>query len=42
MARVDRRDPANVYHIMTIAELQALTPNFDWKVYLNGKETESA
>jgi putative endopeptidase len=38
MARVDRRTPANVYHIMTIAELQATTPNFDWKVYLAGKK----
>ena len=38
MARVDRRTPANVYHIMTIAELQALTPDFDWKVYLAAKK----
>ena len=38
MARVDRRTPANVYHIMTIAELQATTPHFDWKVYLAGKK----
>ena len=34
MARVDRRTPANVYHVMTIAELQAATPDFDWSVYL--------
>jgi putative endopeptidase len=34
MSRVDRRTPANVYHVMTIAELQALTPDFDWKVFL--------
>jgi putative endopeptidase len=34
MPRVDRRTPANVYHVMTISELQALTPNFDWKVFL--------
>ncbi len=38
MARVDRRTPANVYHIMTIAELQALTPEFDWKVYFAAKQ----
>ncbi|MCU1320678.1 MAG: Endothelin-converting enzyme 1 [Acidobacteriaceae bacterium] len=38
MPRVDRRTPANVYHIMTIAELQAITPNFDWKVYFAGKK----
>ena len=38
MARVDRRTPANVYHIMTIDELQALTPDFNWKVYLAAKK----
>jgi putative endopeptidase len=38
MARVDRRTPKNVYHVMTIAELQALTPEFDWKVYLDAKK----
>ncbi len=38
MARVDRRTPANVYHIMTIDELQALTPGFNWKVYLAAKK----
>ncbi len=36
MSRVERRDPAMRYHIMTIAELQALTPNYDWKQYLAG------
>jgi putative endopeptidase len=38
MARVDRRTPANVYHVMTIAELQELTPDFSWKVYLAAKQ----
>ncbi|RZU40854.1 M13 family metallopeptidase [Edaphobacter modestus] len=38
MSRVDRRNPANVYHVMTIAELQSLTPDFDWKVYFNAKK----
>lgn len=38
MSRVDRRTPANVYHVMTIAELQALTPGFDWKVYFAAKK----
>jgi len=38
MARVDRRTPANVYHVMTIAELQGLTPDFDWPVYLAAKQ----
>lgn len=37
-SRVDRRNPANVYHIMTIAELQSLTPDFDWKVYFAAKK----
>jgi putative endopeptidase len=36
MDRVEMRDPAKRYHIMTIAELQKLSPNYDWKVYLNG------
>ncbi len=36
MGRVERRDPAKRYHIMTVAELQALTPDFDWKQYLAG------
>jgi putative endopeptidase len=38
MSRVDRRSPANVYHVMTIAELQTLTPDFDWKVYFDAKK----
>ncbi|HMG03468.1 MAG TPA: M13 family metallopeptidase [Edaphobacter sp.] len=38
MSRVDRRNPANVYHVMTIAELQTQTPDFDWKVYFDAKK----
>lgn len=38
MSRVDRRKPANVYHVMTIAELQTLTPEFDWAVYFAAKK----
>jgi putative endopeptidase len=34
--RVALRDPATRYHPMTLAELQAKTPNFDWKTYLDG------
>lgn len=34
MSRVDRRTPANVYHIMTIDQLQTMTPEFNWKTYL--------
>ncbi len=36
MSRVDRRNPANVYHIMTIDEAQGLSPDFDWHAYLDG------
>jgi putative endopeptidase len=36
MSRTDMRDPANRYHMMTVAEVQQLTPEFDWKVYLDG------
>ena len=31
--RVQLRDPANVYHIKTVAELQALTPDYKWNDY---------
>ena len=34
LERVKRRDPANLYHKMKVAELQALTRGFDWKAYL--------
>jgi putative endopeptidase len=36
MSRVQMRDPANRYHIMTIAEVDKLSPDYDWNVYLNG------
>lgn len=38
MSRVDRRTPANVYHIMTIDQLQEMTPDFDWKVYMAARK----
>ena len=31
--RVTRRDPASTQHHMTINELQALSPNFNWRKY---------
>jgi putative endopeptidase len=34
--RVAMRDPVARYNPMKIADLQARTPNFDWKVYLTG------
>ena len=33
MARVDMRDPAKRYHIMTVAQLQQQTPEFQWNDY---------
>ncbi len=30
MSRTDLRDPANRYHIYTVADLDKLAPNFDW------------
>jgi len=34
LTRVERRDPDNVYHRMSPADLQQLTPSFDWSAYL--------
>jgi len=34
LTRVDRRDPRNLFHRMSLAGLQALTPQFDWPRYL--------
>jgi endothelin-converting enzyme/putative endopeptidase len=34
--RVKRREPSNVYHKMTAKELAALSPGFEWDVYLMG------
>lgn len=36
MDRVTMRDPSKRYHIMTVAEAQALTPDYSWKTYLDG------
>ena len=33
MTRVDRRDPKKIYHFMSVAELEKLTPAFGWKEY---------
>jgi putative endopeptidase len=36
MSRVEMRDPAKRYHIMTITEVEALSPAFDWTAFVNG------
>jgi putative endopeptidase len=36
MSRTDRRDPAKRYHMMTLAELEKLSPEFEWSAYLHG------
>lgn len=33
MTRVERREPANVYHRMTVAQMHDLAPGFDWPEY---------
>jgi putative endopeptidase len=33
--REDTRDPFTNYHKMTFAALKALTPNLDWKIFMN-------
>jgi endothelin-converting enzyme/putative endopeptidase len=33
LTRVQRRDPHNTYHMMTVAELGKLAPSIDWRVY---------
>ncbi len=37
--RVSRRDPEKMYHKMPLADLQALTPVFDWKLFLKSLGT---
>jgi putative endopeptidase len=34
--RVDLRDPGKRYHIMTVEQLQALSPDYEWPAYLTG------
>ena len=33
LTRVERRDPHNIYHMMTVEQLKALVPGIDWKGY---------
>ena len=39
--RVSRREPAKVYHKMTLGEVRELTPVFDWAVYLRDLQPPS-
>ena len=41
MSRVDMRDSAKVYHPMTLADLEHLTPGFDWPAHLRGVRAPS-
>ena len=41
-SRVDMRDPAKRYHILPIAQLQSLSPDFNWQVLLAGEGVGSA
>ncbi len=34
LTRVERRDPYNTFHNMTLAQMQQLTPSFHWVAYL--------
>lgn len=34
LKNADRRDPERTYHLMDLAELRALAPNFDWRLIL--------
>jgi endothelin-converting enzyme/putative endopeptidase len=39
MERVQRREPANIYHVMTVQQLETLSPHFAWPKYLTGTGT---
>jgi len=36
LTRVERRDPYKLFHKVDFKGLQAMTPDFDWSVYING------
>jgi putative endopeptidase len=41
MSRLDMRDPAKRYHILTVAQVQDLSPDFNWHQYLAGVNMSS-
>ncbi len=42
LTRVERRDPYNLFHKLTPAQLQALTPSFRWNDYLETAHAPSS
>ena len=38
LTRVERRDPYKLFHKMTRAELQAITPSFNWNAYFTAAQ----
>jgi len=38
LTRVEKRDPYKLFHKMTLAEVQALTPSFRWEAYFKSSE----
>jgi putative endopeptidase len=42
LTRVQRREPHNLFHKMPLAGLKALTPSFNWDVYLAAIQARSA
>jgi len=42
MTAVQQRDPYNIYHKMSIAEVSALTPNIDWNAFLAALNVKGA
>lgn len=33
LSRIEQRDPKAIYHMMTVSQLQKVTPHFDWQMY---------
>ena len=42
MSRVEMREPAKIYHPMTLAQLEQLTPKFAWSAYLRSLHAPSS
>jgi putative endopeptidase len=41
LTRVERRDPYKIKHIMKVADLKTLTPDFDWNSYFSASQAPS-